>query len=90
MTHDCVRHGTTAWLAALNGLNGQVIAQCRPLHRHQEFLDFLRAIDNAVPLQLDGHCIADNYASHKHPQVRAWLAQRPRGTCTSCRLARAG
>lgn len=59
-------------------LNGRVIAQCRRRHRHQEFLDFLRAIDKAVPPELDVHCIADNYASHKHPKVRAWLAQRPR------------
>jgi putative transposase len=78
VTHDYVRHGTTTLFAALNVLNGQVIAQCRPRHRHQEFLDFLRAIDKAVPPQLDVHCIADNYASHKHPEVRAWLAQRPR------------
>lgn len=78
VTHDYVRHGTTTLFAALNVLNGQVIAQCRPRHRHQEFLDFLRAIDKAVPPGLDVHCIADNYASHKHPKVRAWLAQRPR------------
>lgn len=78
VTHDYVRHGTTTLFAALNVLNGQVIAQCRPRHRHQEFLDFLRAIDKAVPAELDVHCIADNYASHKHPKVRAWLAQRPR------------
>jgi putative transposase len=78
VTHDYVRHGTTTLFAALNVLNGQVIAQCRPRHRHQEFLDFLRTIDKAVPQELDVHCIADNYASHKHPKVRAWLAQRPR------------
>lgn len=78
VTHDYVRHGTTTLFAALNVLNGQVMAQCRPRHRHQEFLQFLRAIDKAVPEQLDVHCIADNYASHKHPKVRAWLAQRPR------------
>lgn len=78
VTHDYVRHGTTTLFAALNVLNGQVLAQCRPRHRHQEFLDFLRAIDKAVPTTLDVHCIADNYASHKHPKVRAWLAQRPR------------
>jgi putative transposase len=74
VTHDYVRHGTTTLFAALNVLNGQVIAQCRPRHRHQEFLEFLRAIDKAVPAQLDVHCIADHYASHKHPKVRAWLA----------------
>jgi putative transposase len=78
VTHDYVRHGTTTLFAALNVLNGEVIAQCRPRHRHQEFLDFLRAIDKAVPAGLDVHCIADNYASHKHPKVRAWLVQRPR------------
>lgn len=78
VTHDYVRHGTTTLFAALNVLNGQVIAQCRPRHRHQEFLEFLRAIDKAVPKELDVHCIADNYCSHKHPKVRAWLAQRPR------------
>lgn len=78
VTHDYVRHGTTTLFAALNVMNGQVLAQCRPRHRHQEFLAFLRSIDRAVPAELDIHCIADNYASHKHPKVRAWLAERPR------------
>lgn len=78
VTHDYVRHGTTTLFAALNVMNGQVLAQCRPRHRHQEFLAFLRSIDKAVPAELDIHCIADNYASHKHPKVRAWLAERPR------------
>ena len=78
VTHDYVRHGTTTLFAALNVMNGQVITQCRARHRHQEFLDFLREIDKAVPPELDVHCVADNYASHKHPKVRAWLAQRPR------------
>jgi len=78
VTHDYVRHGTTTLFAALNVMNGQVLAQCRPRHRHQEFLAFLRHIDKAVPAELDIHCIADNYASHKHPKVRAWLAERPR------------
>lgn len=64
--------------AALNVLNGQVIAQCRPRHRHQEILSFLRQIDRAVPQDLDVHCIVDNYASHKHPKVCTWLAHRPR------------
>ena len=59
-------------------INGAVLASCKPRHRHQEFLAFLREIDKAVPPELDVHCIADNYASHKHPKVRAWLAQRPR------------
>jgi len=78
VTHDYVRHGTTTLFAALNVMNGRVLAQCRARHRHQEVLDFLRAIDKAVLQELDVHCIADNYASDKHPKVRAWLAQRPR------------
>ncbi|WP_436306673.1 IS630 family transposase [Variovorax sp. LjRoot290] len=78
VTHDYVRHGTTTLFAALNVMSGQVLAQCRPRHRHQEFLAFLRSIDKAVPAELDVHCIVDNYASHKHPKVRAWLAERPR------------
>ena len=78
VTHDYVRHGTTTLFAALNVLNGAVLASCKPRHRHQEFLSFLREIDKAVPQDLDVHCIVDNYASHKHPKVRAWLAQRPR------------
>jgi len=78
VTHDYVRHGTTTLFAALNVLNGAVLASCKPRHRHQEFLTFLREIDKAVPQELDVHCVVDNYASHKHPKVRAWLAQRPR------------
>lgn len=78
VTHDYVRHGTTTLFAALNVLNGAVLAQCKPRHRHQEFLDFLLTIDKAVPAELDVHCIADHYASHKHPKVKAWLAARPR------------
>lgn len=78
VTHDYVRHGTTTLFAALNVLNGAVLAECKPRHRHQEFLAFLRSIDKAVPVGLDVHCIVDNYASHKHPKVKAWLAARPR------------
>lgn len=78
VTHDYVRHGTTTLFAALNVLDGKVLTQCRAHHRHQEFLAFLRSIDKAVPADLDIHCIVDNYASHKHPKVRAWLAGRPR------------
>jgi len=62
----------------LNVLNGAILAECKPRHRHQEFLDFLRSIDKAVPAGLDVHCIVDNYSSHKHPKVKAWLAARPR------------
>ena len=78
VTHDYVRHGTTTLFAALNVLNGAVLTACKPRHRHQEFLAFLRTIDKAVPAELDVHCIVDNYASHKHPKVKAWLAARPR------------
>ena len=78
VTPDYVRHGTTTLFAALNVLNGAVLAECKPRHRHQEFLAFLRSIDKAVPPDLDVHCIVDNYASHKHPKVKAWLAARPR------------
>jgi putative transposase len=78
VTHDYLRHGTTTLFAALDLLDGTVLAQCRPRHRHQEFLSFLRAIDQAVPADLAIHVILDNYATHKHPKVKAWLAARPR------------
>src|SRR5436190_4128334 len=78
ITHDYYRHGTTTLFAALNVLDGAVIAQCKPRHRHQEFLAFLRHIEANVPAQLDIHLVVDNYATHKHPKVRAWLARRPR------------
>ena len=78
VTHDYKRHGTTTLFAALNVLNGAVLAACKPRHRHQEFLAFLREIDKAVPAELDVHCIVDNYATHSHPKIKAWLATRPR------------
>lgn len=78
VTHDYKRHGTTTLFAALNVLNGAVLASCKPRHRHQEFLSFLREIDKAVPDELDVHCIVDNYATHSHRKVKAWLASRPR------------
>ena len=78
VTHDYVRHGTTTLFAALDIATGQVIAQCKKRHRHQEFLAFLRHIDANLPEPFDVHLIADNYATHKHPKVRAWLARRPR------------
>src|SRR6476620_5540566 len=78
VTHDYRRHGTTTLFAALNVLNGAVLAECKPRHRHQEFLSFLREIDKAVPAELNIHCIVDNYGTHKHPKVKAWLATRPR------------
>lgn len=78
VTHDYVRHGTTTLFAALDIANGTVITQCKPKHRHQEFLAFLRHVETQVPSTLDVHLICDNYATHKHPRVRAWLARRPR------------
>jgi putative transposase len=90
VTHDDLRHGTTTLFAALDLLDGTVLAQCRPRHRHQEFLGFLRAIDQAVPADLEIHAILDNgacpraghrpdpWTTHKHPKVKAWLAARPR------------
>jgi putative transposase len=78
ITHDYVRHGTTTLFAALNIANGQVFTQCKPRHRHQEFLSFLRHIDANVPSNLDVHLVVDNYGTHKHARVKAWLARRAR------------
>ena len=78
VTHDYRRHGTTTLFAALDTANGTVMAQCRRRHRHQESLDFLRQIDKSVPPELDAHLIVDNYATHKHPRVKRWVAARPR------------
>src|SRR5215469_8290890 len=78
ITHDYFRHGTTTLFAALDIANGQVLTQCRARHRHQEFMGFLRHIDANVPAALDIHLVVDNYAAHKHPKVRNWLAARPR------------
>ncbi len=78
VTHDYYRHGTTTLFAALDVANGAVLAQCKKRHRHQEFLSFLRHIEANVPARLDVHLIVDNYSTHKHAKVRAWLAKRPR------------
>lgn len=78
MTHDYKRHGTTTLFAALEVATGTVIGQCLPRHRHSEFLTFLKTIDTNVPDDLQVHLILDNYATHKHPNVRAWLARHPR------------
>lgn len=78
VTHDYKRHGTTTLFAALDVISGAVLASCKERHRHQEFLSFLNEIDQSVPPQLDVHCIVDNYATHSHPKVKAWLAARPR------------
>jgi transposase len=77
-THDYYRHGTVTLFAALNYLNGKILAERAPRHRHQEWLQFLRQIDAAVPADLAVHLILDNYATHKHPKVLRWLAKRPR------------
>jgi transposase len=77
-THDYQRHGTTTLFAALDVLQGTVIAECQPRHRHREFLRFLRRIDQSVDPDLDIHMILDNYGTHKHPEVKKWLAARPR------------
>jgi len=78
IAHDYYRHGTTTLFAALDVQSGQVITQCRARHRHQEFLSFLQHLDQSAPADLALHLILDNYATHKHPKVRAWLAARPR------------
>lgn len=78
ITHDYIRHGTTTLFAALDVANGEVLTQCKAKHRHQEFLTFLRHIEANVPEQLDVHLICDNYSTHKHAKVKAWLARRPR------------
>ena len=78
LTHDYKRHGTTTLFAALNTLDGSVIARCDNRHRHHEWLTFLRQIDRETPKDKALHLICDNYATHKHPTVRAWLAKHPR------------
>jgi transposase len=78
MTHDYKRHGTTTLFAALNVLTGKVIGHCLPRHRNTEFLKFLRIIDREVPKRLQIHMICDNYGTHKHPNVKKWLAKHPR------------
>ena len=87
-THDYVRHGTTTLFAALNVLDGSVVGRCMQRHRHQEFLRFLNAVEAAVPAGKLVHAILDNYATHKHAKVRAWLDRHPRWTFhftpTSC------
>ena len=78
MTHDYKRNGTTTLFAALNVLDGQVIGQCQQRHTHKEWLKFLRKIDRETPKDKTLHLIADNYATHKHPVVQAWLEKHPR------------
>ena len=88
MTHDYKRHGTTTLFAALDVLEGTLLGRCMARHRHQEFIRFLNAIERTVPAGKVVHVILDNYATHKHPKVLAWLARHPRFvfhfTPTSC------
>src|SRR5215204_1229814 len=87
-THDYIRHGTTTLFAALNILDGTVVGRCMQRHRHQEFIRFLNAVEAAVPAGKLIHAILDNYGTHKHPKVLAWLERHPRWTFyftpTSC------
>jgi len=78
MTHDYKRNGTTTLFAALNVLTGKVVGRCMPKHTHKEFITFLNAVERAVPAGKIIHAIMDNYATHKHPKVREWLAAHPR------------
>ena len=88
MTHDYKRNGTTTLFAALNVLEGKVIGRCMQRHRHQEFIKFLNTINAEVPAKQAVHVVLDNYATHKHPEVMAWLARHKRFTFhftpTSC------
>jgi transposase len=78
MTHDYKRNGTTTLFAAVNVAEGKVIGTCQPKHRHQEWIKFLKLIDAETPPELDLHLVVDNYATHKHPKVKAWLRRHPR------------
>ena len=78
MTHDYKRNGTTTLFAAIDMTHGKVIASCMPRHRHQEWIKFLKQIDAETPGELDLHLIVDNYATHKHPKVKAWLKRHKR------------
>ena len=78
MTHDYKRNGTTTLFAALELLQGRVIGQCFERHRHQEFLRFLRRLDQEFPAPTPLHLVMDNYGTHSHPKVKAWLERHPR------------
>ena len=80
MTHDYKRHGTTTLFAALNVLEGKIIGRCMQRHRHIEFIRFLNAVERQVAADRPIHVVLDNYATHKHPKVLAWLARHPRWT----------
>src|SRR5438132_3160803 len=93
MTHDYKRNGTTTLFAALDILDGKVIGRCMQRHRHQEFIRFLNTVEREVAADKAVHVVLDNYATHKHPKVRGWLARHPRVTFhftpTSCSWANA-
>jgi transposase len=78
MTHDYKRNGTTTLFAALSMLDGKIIGDCMPRHRHQEFIRFLKKIDAETSSTLHLHLIVDNYGTHKHPRVQSWLRRHPR------------
>jgi putative transposase len=78
VTHDYIRHGTTTLFAALDIATGQVLTTCKSRHRHQEYLQFLKQVDSNVPAELDIHLVVDNYGTHKHSNVKRWLATHPR------------
>lgn len=78
MTHDYKRNGTATLFAALSTLDGKIISLCQERHRHQEWLRFLRLVDDATPTHKQLHLIVDNYATHKHPKVQRWLQRHPR------------
>ena len=78
MTHDYKRNGTTSLFAAMNTLDGSIIGQCMPRHRHEEWLKFLKLVKTQVGSAKEVHLICDNYATHKHPKVQAWLARHPK------------
>ena len=78
MTHDYKRYGTTTLFAAMNVASGKVISLCQSRHRHQEWLKFLKLIDEATPEHKDLYLICDNYATHKHAKVQRWLTRHPR------------
>ena len=78
MTHDYKRNGTTTLFAALDMTEGRVIGTCMDRHRHQEWIKFMKLIDQQTPAELDLHLIVDNYATHKHPKVKTWLKRHPR------------
>jgi transposase len=77
-THDYKRNGTTTLFAALSMLDGTVIGDCMPRHRHQEFIRFMQLINVKTPADIELHLIVDNYGTHKHPRVQSWLKRHPR------------